>query len=53
MSSAAAQDLGVAVKSVSKWRHKFAADWLAGLEDAAPIGRPKTGLVLEKAERAR
>src|SRR5258708_48640 len=50
--AAAAQELGVAVKSVSKWRRKFAAERLAGLEDDAPIGQPKAGLVLEEAERA-
>jgi transposase len=48
----AAQALEVAVKSVSKWRGKFAAEGLAGLEDGAPIGRPKAGLVLEEGERA-
>ena len=48
----AAQALGVAVKSVSKWRRLFADQRLAGLEDAAPIGRPKAELVLEEAERA-
>src|SRR6516162_11815581 len=48
----AAQSLGVAVKSVSKWRRQFAAQRLAGLEDAAPIGRPKAELVLTEAERA-
>ena len=48
----AAQALGVAVKSVSKWRRQFAAQRLAGLEDAAPVGRPKAELVLEEAERA-
>ena len=48
----AAQSLGVAVRSVSKWRRKFAEQRLAGLEDAAPIGRPKADLVLEEAERA-
>src|SRR5712691_11488776 len=42
----AAQVLGVAVKSVSKWRRQFADQRLAGLEDAAPIGRPKAELVL-------
>jgi transposase len=53
MSNAAvAQELGVAVKSVSKWRRKFAAERLAGLEDAAPIGRRKAELVLAEAERA-
>src|SRR5450432_3009238 len=48
----AAQALGVAVKSVSKWRRRFAAARLAGLDDDAPIGRPKAELVLEEAERA-
>jgi transposase len=48
----AAQALGVAVKSVSKWRRKFAEEGLAGLDDAAPIGRPKAELVLTDAERA-
>jgi transposase len=48
----AAQVLGVAVKSVSKWRRRFADQRLAGLEDDAPIGRPKAGLVLSEAERA-
>jgi hypothetical protein len=47
----AAQALGVAVKSVSKWR-QFAAERLAGLEDAAPVGRQKARLVLDDAERA-
>jgi transposase len=50
--AAAAQALGVAVKSVSKWRRQFAAQRLAGLEDAAPVGRPKAELVLTEAERA-
>ena len=50
--AAAAQALGVAVKSVSKWRRQFAAGRLAGLEDAAPVGRPKAELVLTEAERA-
>jgi transposase-like protein len=36
--AAAAQELGVAVKSVSRWRRQFAAGRLAGLEDAAPAG---------------
>jgi transposase len=48
----AAQAVGVAVKSVSKWRRQFAGQRLAGLEDAAPIGRPKAELVLTEAERA-
>jgi transposase-like protein len=43
--AAAARELGVAVKSVSKWRRQFAAGRLAGLEDAAPFGqrRGRTG----------
>src|SRR6266566_4229304 len=53
MSNAGAvQALGVAVKSVSKWRRLFADQRLAGLDDAAPIGRPKAELILEEAERA-
>jgi transposase/transcriptional regulator with XRE-family HTH domain len=47
----AAQALGVAVKSVSKWRRQFAAERLAGLEDAAPVGRRSAPLVLDEAER--
>src|SRR5499427_5311270 len=50
--AAAAQALGVAVKSVSKWRRQFAGQRLAGLEDAAPVGRRKAELVLTDAERA-
>ena len=53
MSNAAvARALGVAVRSVSKWRRQFAAERLAGLEDAAPAGRRKAELVLTEAERA-
>jgi len=48
----AARELGVAVHSVSKWRRQFAADRLAGLQDAAPVGRRKAELVLADAERA-
>src|SRR5580693_10519076 len=48
----AAQALGVALKSVSKWRRQFAVERLAGLEDAAPAGRRKAELVLTEAERA-
>jgi len=48
----AARELGVAVKSVSKWRRRFADRRLAGLEDDAPIGRPKAELVLAEGERA-
>jgi transposase len=47
-----AQVVGVSVKSVSKWRRQFAAERLAGLDDAAPAGRRKAELVLEEAERA-
>ena len=47
-----AQVVGVSVKSVSKWRRQFAAERLAGLDDAAPVGRRKAELVLEEAERA-
>src|SRR5438477_12107557 len=50
--AAAAQALGVAVKSVPKWRRQFAADRLAGLEDAAPAGRPNAELGVDEAERA-
>jgi transposase len=48
----AARELGVAVKSVSKWRRQFAAQRLAGLEDAAPAGRRSAPLVLDEGERA-
>src|SRR5215475_5422035 len=50
--AAAAQALGVAVKSVSKWRRQFAVGRLAGLEDAAPVSRRKAELVLTGVERA-
>jgi transposase len=48
----AARELEVAVRSVSKWRRRFADRRLAGLDDDAPIGRPKAELVLAEAERA-
>jgi transposase-like protein len=48
----AARELGAAVKSVSKWRRQFADQRLAGLEDAAPVGRRSAPLVLDEAERA-
>src|SRR5260221_5475710 len=48
----AAQTLGVPVRSVSKWRRQLADERLAGLEDAAPVGRRKAELVLDEAERA-
>ncbi len=47
----AARELGVAVKSVTKWRRGFAEHGLAGLEDAGRIGRPKADLVVGEAER--
>ncbi|WP_107364763.1 IS630 family transposase [Streptomyces agglomeratus] len=47
----AAQALGAGVKTVRKWRGKFAAERLAGLEDDGPIGRPKSELVLTEGER--
>src|ERR1700748_2603119 len=47
----AAQALGVAVKSVSKWRRRFAAERLGGLEGAAPVGGREAEVVLEGAER--
>jgi transposase len=47
-----AAEVGVTVATVRKWRGKFAAERLAGLEDASRIGRPKADLVLSEAERA-
>src|ERR1700734_3374721 len=49
--AAAAQALGVAVKSVSKWRRQFADQRLAGLEEGAPVGRRRPPLVLDEAGR--
>ncbi|MEU9284623.1 IS630 family transposase [Streptomyces sp. NPDC048275] len=46
-----ATEVGVTVATVRKWRGKFAAERMAGLEDAARIGRPKADLVLSTAER--
>ncbi|WP_051808035.1 helix-turn-helix domain-containing protein [Streptomyces sp. NRRL F-2664] len=37
--------------TVRKWRGKFAAEGMAGLEDAARIDRPKADLVVSEAER--
>ncbi|HEX5569175.1 MAG TPA: IS630 family transposase [Streptomyces sp.] len=48
----AAQAVGAGVKTVRKWRGKFAAERLVGLEDEGPIGRPKSELVLTEDERA-
>ncbi len=47
-----AAEVGVTVATVRKWRGKFAAERLPGLEDAFRIGRPKADLVLSEAERA-
>ncbi|MEV8457911.1 IS630 family transposase [Streptomyces sp. NPDC052095] len=41
----------VQAKTVGKWRRKFAAEGLAGLQDAGRIGRPKADLVLSGTER--
>ncbi|MET8748114.1 helix-turn-helix domain-containing protein, partial [Streptomyces sp. NPDC004728] len=38
-------------KTVGKWRRKFAAEGLAGLQDAGRTGRPKADLVLSDGER--
>ncbi|AGK81691.1 IS630 family transposase [Streptomyces microflavus] len=48
----AARSLGVAVKTVAKWRRRFAAEGVAGLDDACRMGRPKADLVLDDDERA-
>lgn len=47
-----AVEVGVTVATVRKWRGKFAAERMTGLEDAARIGRPKADLVLSETERA-
>jgi transposase len=49
--AAVARELDVSPKSVAKWRGRFAAGRLTGLDDDLPIGRPKAGLVLDGAER--
>jgi transposase len=46
-----ARAVGVQAKTVGKWPRAFAAERMAGLEDAGWIGRPKTDLVLDDAER--
>ncbi|MGC2996967.1 IS630 family transposase [Streptomyces sp. G35A] len=48
----AAQAVGASVRTVRKWRGKFAVERLAGLEDEGPTGRPKSELVLTEGERA-
>jgi transposase-like protein len=40
--SAAARQVGVSRPTVIKWRDRFAAHGLAGLEDEPRTGRPKT-----------
>ncbi|MEU0438159.1 helix-turn-helix domain-containing protein [Streptomyces sp. NPDC006290] len=47
----AARLVGVQAKTVGKWRRAFAAERMAGLEDAGWIGRPKADLILDDAER--
>ena len=49
--TAVARIVGVQPKTVGKWRRAFAAERMAGLEDAGWIGRPKADLMLEDAER--
>ena len=46
-----ARRTGTSALSVSKWRRRFAASGLAGLDDEARIGRPKAELVLTDDER--
>ncbi|MGW0633333.1 IS630 family transposase [Streptomyces sp. NPDC002758] len=49
--AAAARHADVQAKTVGKWRRKFAAEGMAGLQDAGRIGRPKADLVLTEGER--
>jgi len=46
-----ARQIGASALSVGKWRRRFAAGGLAGLDDEARIGRPKAELVLSDEER--
>jgi transposase len=46
-----ARRVGSSALSVGKWRRRFAASGLAGLDDEARIGRPKAELVLTDDER--
>src|SRR4051795_9480641 len=41
-----ARMVGVSLRTAGRWRALFAAQGLAGLEDAWPVGRPKAELVL-------
>ncbi|MCC2280963.1 helix-turn-helix domain-containing protein [Streptomyces sp. ET3-23] len=43
-----ARIVGIQAKTVGKWRRAFAAERMAGLEDAGWIGRPKAELVLDE-----
>ena len=46
-----ARTVGVSLRTAGRWRALFAAQGLAGLEDAGPVGRPKAALVLSAGER--
>src|SRR5918995_218125 len=50
--AAVAQRFSVSVPTASKWRSRFAAQRVAGLEDKARAGRPKADLGLTEVERA-
>ena len=47
-----AQRFSVSVPTVGKWRSRYAADRLVGLQDGQRAGRPKADLVLTEAERS-
>ena len=47
-----AQRFSVSVPTVGKWRSRYAADRLVGLQDEQRAGRPKADLVLTEAERS-
>jgi len=46
-----ARTVGVSLRTAGRWRALFAAQGLAGLEDAGPVGRPKAALVVSAGER--